>query len=84
MLKTCLFPRLSYILVSIFFICLLIAAAHWFINLFGSAIQGNLLITTVSFHSALESEEPGKAERYCGIQWQMLGGDFDASSVTPA
>lgn len=65
---------LSYILVSIFFICLLIGGACWFINQLGSSIQGNLLIITVSFHSVLEFEEPGKAECYCRIQRQSSGG----------
>jgi len=52
---------------------LLIAAACWFINLLDSSIQGNLLITTIGFHTVLESEEPGKPESCCGIQRQRAG-----------
>lgn len=46
--NTPLSQTLLYILVSIFFMCLLIAAACWFINLLGSSIRGNVLITTIA------------------------------------
>lgn len=77
-----LFQTLLYILVSIYFICLLIAATCWFINLLGSSIQGNLLITTISFHSVLGSEEPGKAEVTVKYRGKVLARDLDKNPGT--